>query len=76
MGAEHQHGDILLGIAVLLPALRRPHFLKAGLHFLKDFGGVPHYQLHSPLSCFKEFHSFLMVFSFHALKNTKHKNEQ
>lgn len=42
----HQHGQTLLGEVVLLAALRRPHFLKAGLHFLQDFGGVPHYQLH------------------------------
>lgn len=59
---------ILLGIVVLLPALRRPHFLKAWLHLLQDFGGVSNNQLHGALSCFEELHSFLMVLTFHTLE--------
>lgn len=67
-GAGHQHREkILLGIVVLLPALCRPHFLKARLHFLQDFGGVSNNQLHCALGCFKELHGFLMVLTFHAL---------
>lgn len=65
---ELQHREkILLGIVVLLPALCRPHFLKARLHFLQDFGGVSNNQLHCALGCFKELHGFLMVLTFHAL---------
>lgn len=61
----------LLSIAVLLPALCRPHFLKAGLHFLQDFGGVPYYQLNCSLRCLQELYCLLVVFPFHTLEKQK-----
>ena len=70
LGMEPQGGP-LLGIAVLLPALCRPHFLEAGLHFLQDLGGVPHHQLHRSLRCLEQFNCLLVVLPLHTLEKQR-----
>lgn len=79
-GASHLRHVVLLCLLLLLLLLLlnkqllllstpgRPELFEAGLHFFQDFGGVSDNQLDAVFGSLEEFHRFLMVLPFHALK--------